>query len=32
MASEIRSYEDLDAWQRGIDLSVRLYEVAMLLP
>src|SRR5688572_32724159 len=32
MANEIRSYEDLDAWQRGIDLSIRLYEVAVLLP
>ena len=32
MASEIRSYEDLDAWQQGIHLSLRLYEVATLLP
>jgi four helix bundle protein len=32
MPGEIRSYEDLDVWQRGIDLAVRLYGVAGILP
>ena len=32
MAAEIRSYEDLDVWERGIDLAVRLYAVAGSLP
>ena len=32
MANEIRSYEDLDVWRRGIDLAVRLYGVAGALP
>ena len=32
MAGEIKSFEDLDVWKRGIDLSVRLYDVAALLP
>lgn len=32
MANEIRSYEDLEVWQRGIDLAVRLYTVAGTLP
>jgi four helix bundle protein len=32
MTNEIKSYEDLDVWQRGIDLAVRLYDVAGTLP
>ena len=32
MTGDIKSYEDLDVWQRGIDLAVRLYDVAALLP
>jgi four helix bundle protein len=32
MAGEIRSYEDLEVWQRGIDLAVRVYDVAGMLP
>ena len=32
MANEIRCYEDLDVWQRGIDLAVRVYALAETLP
>jgi four helix bundle protein len=32
MSTEIKSYEDLDVWKRGIDLAVRAYEVAGVLP
>ena len=29
---EIRSFEDLDVWQRGIDLTLRIYRVVSGLP
>ena len=32
MSTEIKSYEDLEVWKRGIDLAVRAYDVAGLLP
>jgi len=32
MTSEIKSYRDLEVWQKGIDLVQRVYGLAKLLP
>jgi four helix bundle protein len=32
MGNAVKSYEDLEVWQRGIDLTLRIYAVAAMLP